>query len=129
MTSSQHSVVDPATAVRSDNLGESPPNELGQDTDLFLDESTGTWYVREFGSYVAITGTGGGGPGSGDLTYVFTQFGLASTWNINHNLGKHPAVEVVDTGDNVIIPDVHYVDVNNLTLTFGAATSGKAYLN
>ena len=129
MSSTQHSVIDPATAVRSDNSA--PSNSLGQDEDLFLNEHDGTWYVREGGVYTAIPGTGGtgGGPGTGDLTYVFTQLSLSATWNINHNLGKHPAVGVVDTGDNVIIPDVHYVDVNNVTLTFGAATSGKAYLN
>jgi len=36
---------------------------------------------------------------------------------------------VVDTGGTVIIPNVHYDSANQVTIMFGAATSGKAYLN
>jgi len=67
--------------------------------------------------------------GGATPTAVFTQVSAAATWNIAHNLDKFPAVTVVDSGGNELIPDVLYVDNNNITLTFGAATSGKAYLN
>lgn len=71
-----------------------------------------------------------GPPGSGTgFSYTHTQSALASTWVVVHNLGAHPSATVVDTGDSVVLPDVHYDSVNQLTLTFGAPTSGKAYLN
>ena len=71
-----------------------------------------------------------GPPGSGgDLNYVHTQVGASASWSVSHGLGKLPAVSVLDTGDNILIPDVHYVDANNVTLGFAAATSGKAVCN
>lgn len=69
------------------------------------------------------------GPAGGDLAYVHTQTIAASAWPITHNLGKYPSVSVVDTGDSVIIPDVQYIDLNQVSVLFGSATSGKAYLN
>jgi hypothetical protein len=48
---------------------------------------------------------------------------------VSHGLGKYPSVEVVDAGNNVLLPDVHYVDLNTVTLAFGSATSGKAFVN
>jgi hypothetical protein len=50
-------------------------------------------------------------------------------WTVTHNLGKFPAVMVVDTGNSVLEADIHYADANQLTVSFGAPTSGKAYLN
>lgn len=66
--------------------------------------------------------------GSSD-TYIYTQVSPATSWSITHNLNRWPAVEVVDSGGTVIIPDVLYVNANSLTVSFGSATSGKAYLN
>jgi hypothetical protein len=86
----------------------------------------------------ATVGTGGGGtvgppgpagpPGPGAV-YEFTQASPSATWTVTHNLGLHPSVTVVDTGGSVVIPDVHYASVNALTISFGSATSGAAYLN
>jgi len=70
-----------------------------------------------------------GPPGPGAVSYVHTQGALAATWVVVHNLNKYPSVTVVDTGDSVIIPTVHYDNANQITITFGSATSGKAYLN
>lgn len=67
--------------------------------------------------------------GGADLNYVFTQTGPSATWSVTHNLGKFPSVSVVDSGGSLIIPDVLYIDGNSVTVSFGAATSGKAYLN
>jgi len=66
---------------------------------------------------------------SADLTYVFTQLAPSASWAVNHNLGKNPSVSVVDTGGTELLVTVLYVDLNNLTLSFGAPTSGKAYMN
>jgi|SRR5215471_1837454 len=71
--------------------------------------------------------TGPAGPAGQITLFVYTQGTAAATWNVAHNLGHFPAVTVVDTGNNTIMPDCHFVDQNNLTLTFGSATSGKAY--
>lgn len=50
-------------------------------------------------------------------------------WTVTHGLGKFPAVTVVDSGNTVLIPDVHYDSTSQVTISFGMATSGKAYLN
>jgi hypothetical protein len=70
-----------------------------------------------------------GPPGPEAASFVFTQGVPAATWVIVHNLNKYPSIEVVDTGDSVIIPTIHYDNPNQITATFGSATSGKAYLN
>ena len=70
-----------------------------------------------------------GPPGPGAVSFVFTQGPPSATWVIVHNMNKYPSIEVVDTGDSVIIPTIHYDNVNQITATFGSATSGKAYLN
>lgn len=64
-----------------------------------------------------------------DLNFVYTQVAPSATWSVPHNLGKFTSVEVVDSGGSVIIPNISYIDSNNVTLSFGSATSGKAYFN
>jgi len=68
-----------------------------------------------------------------DKTFVFTQGIAASTWTIQHNMNKFPSVGVVDTinvaNGQLYYGDVKYIDSNNLTVTFAAPFSGKAYLN
>ena len=65
----------------------------------------------------------------GDKTYVHNQATLSPVWTVIHALGKYVAIEVVDTGGSIVIPNVQYDSVNQVTLTFGTATSGKAYCN
>jgi hypothetical protein len=72
---------------------------------------------------------GGGGGGGGSTTFVYSQDIPADTWTVAHNLGKYPSVTVVDTANNVGIPDVQYIDNNNIVITLGSSFSGKAYLN
>jgi hypothetical protein len=62
-------------------------------------------------------------------TFIFTQSSPLATWTIVHNLNKWPSVTIVDSGNSVIIPSIHYDSVNQTTVTFGSPTSGKAYLN
>jgi hypothetical protein len=73
--------------------------------------------------------TGWATPAGSDKNYVHNQVTAAPNWTVVHNLGKYPAISVVDTGGNMIIPDVTYVDVNTVALAFAGATSGKAYAN
>jgi hypothetical protein len=79
--------------------------------------------------YVVWPGDGKAAATGGDRNYVHVQGPPAAVWSVAHNLGKYPAVEVVDTGDSVVLPSVHYLDVNNVQLTFGSPTSGKAFMN
>ena len=71
----------------------------------------------------------GGAGGGADAHYVHTQVALSAVWTVVHNLGKFPSVSVVDSGGTELLANVVYIDANNLTLTFGAPTSGKAYMN
>ena len=73
--------------------------------------------------------TGGGSVGTGDKTFNFTQSVASNRWEIKHGLNKYPSVTIVDTGDNVVIGQIDYIDLNNVVCTFTSAFSGKAYLN
>ena len=64
-----------------------------------------------------------------DKNFVFTQSSASATWTINHTLNKFPAVEVVDSANDIVIGNVTYNSTTQITLTFTAAFSGKAYLN
>lgn len=66
-------------------------------------------------------------PSSGAYTHI--QGSSASTWSITHNLGYYPSVTVVDNGDNVVIGDVSYISVNQVSISFSASFGGKAYLS
>jgi hypothetical protein len=66
---------------------------------------------------------------SGDKHFTYTRLSASNTWTITHNLDKFPSVSVVDSGNNVVIGDIQYTNTNELTITFNASFSGKAYLN
>lgn len=65
----------------------------------------------------------------GDKHFEFTQNQAVTTWSINHNLEKNPSVSISSFGGTVAEAKINYIDKNNLTITFNAAFSGKAYLN
>lgn len=65
----------------------------------------------------------------GQGTFEFSQLSAASTWTINHNMNKFPAITVVDSSGSVIVGFETYSNSNQIVLTFSAAFSGKAYLN
>ena len=67
--------------------------------------------------------------GAGDKTFTFTQGAPATVWNIQHDLEKFPSVSVINNNDIIVNGQVEYIDNNNLTITFSAAFTGKAYLN
>lgn len=63
-------------------------------------------------------------------TYKFEQVVASNTWTINHNLGKFPSVEVVDTSYRMVLGGyVQYLGPNSLTITFNSEFSGYALLN
>jgi hypothetical protein len=65
----------------------------------------------------------------GDKHFKFEQGVPASTWVVQHNLGKKPSVMVVDSGDNEVEGCTNYIDDDNLEIVFSAPFSGTAYLN
>jgi hypothetical protein len=65
----------------------------------------------------------------GGGTYVYTQMTAMASWLITHNLGRFPAVVVVDSGGTVVLGEVTYIDANTILLNFSAPFGGKAYLN
>lgn len=64
-----------------------------------------------------------------DKNFVFSQNVSSALWYVVHNLNKYPSVTVVDSGQNVVIGEVVYIDENTLQIEFTAPFSGKAYLN
>lgn len=64
-----------------------------------------------------------------DKHYKHTQGIASSTWVIQHNLNKYPAVYVFDNYARQIIGDIVFNDANKLTIKFSGGFSGVAYLN
>ena len=69
------------------------------------------------------------GPPGKVETYIHNQTTPSATWTITHGLGRYPAVTIVDSAGRVVMGDVSYTDDNTVTIAFGAAFSGRAYLN
>lgn len=72
-----------------------------------------------------------GPPGSGinDAHLVHDQQTAADTWEITHNLGKYPAVTVIDSAGDQVEGDLRYIGLNAVRISFGAAFSGRAFFN
>lgn len=64
-----------------------------------------------------------------DKNYVHNQIVASNSWEIQHNLDKYPSVSIVDSGNNLVIGEIKYIDSNNIIITFTAVFSGKAYFN
>lgn len=82
-------------------------------------------------SAVSATLSGSQGPkgdpgASSHYSHPFTNSAVVV---VNHDLGKYPAVTVVDTAGDEVIGDVSYDSINQLTVTFSSATGGTVYCN
>lgn len=64
-----------------------------------------------------------------DIRYVHEQAIPSDTWVISHNLNKYPNVTVVDSAGSVVIGNIAYDTINQITATFSGIFSGKAFLN
>ena len=62
-------------------------------------------------------------------TYIHNQQVASDTWTVIHDLGKHPAVSVVDSSGKLVIGDVLYVSSSQIIIKFKAKFAGTAYLN
>jgi len=88
--------------------------------------STSSVSIKQPSVNVSVSGVIGG---SGDAHYTHDQNSASASWSVPHNLGKKPSVVVVDSADTVLYGHIEYTDLNNLTITLSAPTSGKAYIN
>lgn len=61
--------------------------------------------------------------------YLHNQQTASSSWVVIHNMNKYPSVSIVDTANDIIMGEIKYNSLNQLTITFTADISGKAYLN
>lgn len=69
------------------------------------------------------------------VQYVHNQSLASTTWTINHNLGKFPAVSIKFSSSDEVYSNVGafagvtYTNENSITINLAAAESGFAYLN
>ena len=68
-------------------------------------------------------------PGAASPTYVHDQTVPLNVWVINHPMSKFPSVTCMDSAGDEIEGILSYDSLDRVTVTFGAATGGKAYLN
>jgi len=79
---------------------------------------------EQFYSIILHAGAGG------DKAFSHTQSASASSWTINHNLGKKPSVTITTLATGAqVIGEVAYTNNNTLVVSFAAAVSGIAHLN
>ena len=64
-----------------------------------------------------------------DKNFVYTQNVASATWVVTHNLNKFPSVSVVDSANTLVNGQVEYNSINEVTISFRAAFTGKAFFN
>ncbi len=73
---------------------------------------------------------------AGDKNLLHTQSSSSNTWTVNHNMGKYPSVSIVECNPtanevdgDLVIGEVTYNNINQLTIKFASAIRGVAYIN
>lgn len=73
---------------------------------------------------------------AGDKNLLHTQSSSSATWTVNHNMGKYPSVSIVECNPtanevdgDLVIGEVTYNSINQLTIKFASAIRGVAYIN
>lgn len=64
-----------------------------------------------------------------DVSHVHTQGVPSETWVVQHNLGKVPAITVIDSSGDEVRGDTRHDSINQATLTFAYPFSGSAHCN
>ncbi len=64
-----------------------------------------------------------------DKNFVYTQNVASNTWVVTHNLNKFPSVSVVDSANTLVNGQVEYNSIDQVTISFRAAFTGKAFFN
>lgn len=61
-------------------------------------------------------------------SYTYTTLTPLDTWNINHNLGYKPVVQLFNSGSQMIMGTVTQISFNQTIVTFNQPVSGFARL-
>lgn len=64
-----------------------------------------------------------------DKYYLHNQTMPAPTWIVNHQFGRYPNVQMIDSAGSVVIGNIRHIDENTTELSFSWAFSGKAIFN
>ena len=83
------------------------------------------WAIAANALRVGVSGAGGDGP----HTLAFQQQSPATSWLINHNLNRYPAVVILDSSGDEVEADVQYLSAASLQISFAYALSGRAFLS
>jgi len=97
-----------------------PSSSLGTDGDYYLDNVSRSYYEKILGVWVLI------GTFSGLTAYTHTQNTAATTWTINHNLGRRPTITLFNVGNQVIEANLIHTSTNQAIAYFTVATRGTA---
>lgn len=123
------------TQIATVNLTSGPPSA---EVSLTRGNANPTTIVNPPAVVVALTRQVGDGPtgprgtssgGAAGAAFTFTQNEATTTWVINHGLGRHPSVTVVDFQGELMLTTFRYLSQNLVEVTFDFPTSGVAYLN
>ena len=63
------------------------------------------------------------------VNYVHKQGMASAEWTVMHNLNKYCSVVVVDSTNQIVFPEIVYVDKNTVKVISTGAFSGQAYCN
>lgn len=69
------------------------------------------------------------GPLGGDHHYVHEQMVPSAVWEVTHNMGKFPSVQVINNFNEVVVGDILFVDDLSVVISFAGPFSGKAIFN
>lgn len=63
------------------------------------------------------------------ITVVLQQMEPSLTWTLVHGLNRYPVPVFQNTAGDILSTTYRYLDRNTIEATFGAPTSGTAYIN
>ncbi len=95
-----------------------------QDIELLVLDGTDQEVV--FVGEVGLPGADGAPGTDAHFTQAFTNTDAVL---VTHNLGKRPAVTVIDTANDQVYGDVEHLSTNQLQLSFSSSTSGMVICN
>ena len=81
------------------------------------------------GLWVSKTTSDSSVVGGSDSHYEHVQMVPATTWSVQHNLGKYPSITIIDTSGDEVWCDVRHNSTNEITLSFSREFAGVAVCN
>jgi hypothetical protein len=102
----------------------SPSNSLGNNGDVYIHSVANIIYTKVGGVWTNAQEIAS----KSNWSYTHEQQANSTVWNVTHNLGYKPSVDIIDYGNNNIEGDISYTNSNSLTITLSSPASGYAYL-